>query len=133
MSNAADDVIRAFITAFSANKGHVVFRQRGSRPGYLHVVPAGFDPALPEDRHLAVELYNGTVCISEDLQINVKAQERPNVSIRKHPCGTSAGNSGKFRWALSHQEIVEHRGGVHAFAEEIARLYLAIPPYLKRG
>jgi len=56
MSNAANDVIRAFITAFSANDGHVVLRQRGGSPGYVHIVPSGFDPKRREDRHLIVEL-----------------------------------------------------------------------------
>ncbi len=29
MSSAADEVIRAFVAAFSANDGHVALRQRG--------------------------------------------------------------------------------------------------------
>jgi hypothetical protein len=132
MSSEANEVIRAFITAFSSDDGHVVFRQRGGSPGYVHVVPSGFDPTRPEDRHLAVELHNGTVCVTEELQRVVNAHERPSMSIQEHPLGGSAGTSfGRFRWALTHHEIVVQRGGAPAFAAEIARWYRALTPHAK--
>lgn len=132
MSSEANEVIRAFVTAFSTDNGHVTLRQRGGSPGYVHVVPSGFDPTRPEDRHLAVELYNGTVCVTEELQRTVNAHERPSMSIREHPLGGSAGaDFGRFKWALTHHEIVAQRGGALAFAKEVARWYRALTPYSK--
>jgi|GEM_PF-807452 len=129
MSSAANEVIRAFVATFSADDGHVVLRQRGGSPGYVHVVPSGFDPTQRNDRHLAVELANGTVSVTKELQPNVNAHDRPDVSISDHELGWSVGtNSGRFKWSLSYDEIVNKRGGIKAFAQEIARHYRALTP-----
>ena len=134
MSSAADEVIRAFVAAFSANDGHVALRQRGGSPGYVHIVPSGFDPTRREDRHLIVELYNGTVSVTKELQSTVTAQDRPDMSVREHDLGFSAGpNSGRFKWALAHDAIVARWGSVRAFAEDVARRYRALTPHAKRG
>lgn len=134
MSSPVDEIIRAFITAFSDHDGHVVFRQRGGSPGYVHVVPSGFDPTRQEDRHLAIELANGTVSVTEELQRAIYAQERPNAPIHEDPLGGSTGTQlGRFRWALTHREIVTRPGGIPEFAREVARRYRALTPYAQRS
>lgn len=130
MSEQANEILRAFIAAFSADDGYVVLRQRGGSPGYVHVVPSGFDPAEKYDRHLVVELANGTVSVTEELQHIVNAHVRPDAHISADDLGWSAGpNSGRFKWAIRYREIVDQRGGVEPFAKEIASHYRAMTPH----
>lgn len=132
MTHNANEVCRAFITAFSEDNGYVVFRQRGGVPGYVHIIPSGFDPELRDNRHLAVELANGTVSVTEELQHIVQAHARPDVHISKDDLGWSAGpNSGRFKWALRYQEICAKPGGIDALAKVVAAHYRALTPRKK--
>lgn len=115
-------MLSAFVDVFSSNDGHAVLRRRGGSPGYVHVVPRGSDPTRPRSRHVAVELHNGTVAVSDALSDLVKAKARPNARIEADPLGYSAGpNYGRFKWALTHDEIIARWGTERAFAEEIAK------------
>ena len=120
MSSAAEKVLRAFVEAFSADDGYVVLRQRGGTPGYVHVVPSGFDPSKRGHRHVVVELKNGAVGVTLKLRDVLGAQDRPQEPIDKHDLGYSAGPSfGRFKWGLTHGAILAKWGSERAFAQTV--------------
>lgn len=120
MSTEVDQVLRAFLDVFGGPDGHVVFRRRGTSRGYVHVVPSGFEPTDPRHRFVAVELHNGTVCVTAELKDALGANARPGARIEEHPTGHSAGpNYGRFKWALTHPEILTRWKTERAFAEDV--------------
>ena len=120
----------AFVEVLSDDEdGYGVLRQRGRAPGYVHVVPAGPDPNKARNRHVAIERFNGTVAVTEELQDALGAHPRPNARIENDPLGYCAGpNYGRFKWALTHDEIVQRWGTETAFAREVAKLLRALDP-----
>lgn len=127
MSTPADRLIRAFIDVLGADDNHVTFRRRGGSPGYLHLIPSGFDPMRPQDRYLAIELHNGTVCVTEEFKETLGAQPRPASPIGTDALGHSAGpNYGRFKWALPHQAIISRWGDEHAFARSVLECFEAL-------
>jgi hypothetical protein len=90
-------------------------------------------------RHVTVELFNGSVCVDEHLRDKLGASERPVDSTdpeRKRgvrisatePLGASCGtNYGKFRWGLTFREIETRWGSVAKFAALVADLLSRIP------
>lgn len=127
MSQVADQVLRAFLEVFSKAEGHVTFRQRGGSPGYVHIVPARWDPTKTRNRHVAVELKNGTVALTDELAEKVGASLRPGVSIQEDPLGHSAGpRYGRFRWAITHDAIMARWNDERAFAQEVREHLLAL-------
>lgn len=122
MMKCALSLVEAFVEVLSDDGGYAVLRQRGRTPGYVHVVPAGPDPNRPSSRHVAIELFNGTIAVTEELREALAAHPRPNARIEVDPIGYSAGPSyGRFKWALTHDEIITRWGTERAFAEEVAK------------
>lgn len=123
MAGLALRLMGAFVEVLGDEGGYAVLRHRGRSPGYAHVVPAGPDPNKARNRHVAIELFNGTVAVTEELREALGAHRRPNTRIETDPLGYSAGpNYGRFEWALSHDEIVRRWGSELAFAREVANL-----------
>jgi hypothetical protein len=117
----AHRLLLEFVAVLSSNDGHAALRQRGGSPGYVHVVPRGFDPARRGHRHVLVELYNGTVGVTEELKDELKAQPRSTARIEDDPLGYSAGpNYGRFRWGITHTDLVRRWGSERAFVEALA-------------
>ena len=120
--STADRMIRAFIEVFSEQDEHVVLRHRGGHPGYVHVVPASLDPKKRAHRLIAVELRNGTVCVTDELREQLAARPRPAKRIEEDDLGYSTGpNYGRFEWGLTHSEIIAKWGSERAFAEDAKR------------
>jgi hypothetical protein len=120
----AESLIIAFAEYYGSRHSYVSICKHGGEPGYVHVVPAGFDPAKRKDRHVAVELYNGTVCVTERLKDALKAQPRPKPepSIKQDPSGHSAGpNYGRFGWSLTFQAVKSWNDGLRGFVKDVAQ------------
>ena len=119
---SADQIIIAFADFYGSRRSYVSICKHGGEPGYVHVVPAGLNPTKTKERHLAVELYNGTVCVTEHLKDVLGAHPRPNVRIEVDPLGYSAGpNYGRFAWALTFQEVGGRKDGLRGFVKDVAR------------
>jgi hypothetical protein len=117
----AADLIIAFAEFFGARGSYVSVCKHGGSPGYVHIVPGGFDPARSRERHVAVELYNGTVCVTDALKDAIGAHLRPDAPIQKDPLGYSAGPKyGRFAWALALREVEAWKGGARGFVKEVS-------------
>ena len=105
MNANAQILLLAFLEA-SAEGGYVTFGRRGGDPGYIHVVPGILSAGERACRHLLIELYNGTVGVTEPLREAIGGQERPHARIQQDTLGYSAGpNYGRFGWALPWAQI----------------------------
>jgi hypothetical protein len=86
------------------------------------VVPSPLDPKKRGHRLVAVELRNGTVCVTDELREQLAARPRPAKSIEDDDLGYSAGpNYGRFKWGLTHSEIIARWGSERAFAEGVSK------------
>jgi hypothetical protein len=58
--------------------------------------------------------------LTEDLKDSLGARERSGARIEDDPTGYGAGpNYGRFKWALTHREILDRWKTERAFAEEV--------------
>jgi hypothetical protein len=107
--------------------------------GCVYVVPEGPDMTSRAQRHVTVELFNGSVCVDEHLRDALGASERPvdptdpdrkqGVRISAtEPLGASCGaNYGKFRWGLTFQEIETRWGSAANFVALVADRLSQLP------
>jgi len=126
----AERLIVAFVEYFGQRDEYVYVRKKGGDPGYVHIVPQGFDPSKAGQRHVTVELFNGSVSVDEPLREALGATARPIDETDPEgkrgfhisdtcPLGASCGTYyGSFRWGLTFQEI--EKRGVRAFVEQVA-------------
>jgi hypothetical protein len=126
MTDIALKLVGAFTEALSED-GYAVLRRRGGQPGYIHVVLNGVDPEDRQNRHVVIEMFNGTVAVAESLCASVfespSDHVRPNERIQDNPRGYSAGPKyGRFKWALTHDEVVSGWGSELAFARKVTEL-----------
>ena len=107
--------------------------------GCVYVVAGGTDVISRAQRHVVVELFNGSVCVDDRLRDKLGARARPidpadperkrglPISARE-PLGTSCGtNFGKFRWGLTFQDIEKRWGSPAALVEQVAELLAKLP------
>jgi hypothetical protein len=97
----------------------LVFQQANCRPA--------LDPNKTGNRYVLIERYNGTVAVTKELQEGSGAHLRPEEKIVNDPLGYSVGpKSGRFKWALSHAEIVEQWEDELVFARQVKKLLLGL-------
>ena len=107
--------------------------------GCVYVVPDGPDGTRRGQRHIAIELFTGSVCVDEHLCERLGAAPRPTdptdpdrrrgVRISSaEPLGTSCGtNYGRFGWGITFEEIEHRWGSVREFVEEVADILSGLP------
>jgi hypothetical protein len=122
-SSNADRLISAFIEFFGSRDEYVALRKRGGDPGYVHIVPFGFDPSKYWERHVAVDLYCGTIGVTKELKGELRAHVRPPKRIEADPLGYGTGpNYGRFRWALTFDDVEARNGGLRGFVRAVSEI-----------